>query len=184
MEARRKSLRRLLASLAILFLLAGLFVLTAFAASRITRQVRENRFQTGAIKINLNDGKTVISEDEYLFEPGMTVVRDFFIENLGTWAVYYKVYFGDVGGELADVLEVEIRDEDSGEVLFAGLLGDMTQRKTQFAEDILDVGERRDMTVSFYFPEEKENETQERSAAFTLCATAVQTKNNPNKEGG
>lgn len=184
MEERKRKLHRLLASLAVLVLLIGVLVLTVYAASRITREVRENYFQTGTIKINLNDGKAIISEDEYLFEPGMTVVKDFFIENCGTWEVYYKIYFGDIHGELADVLEVEIRDKDSGEVLFGGLLRDMTQSKIQLADDTLDVGERRDMTVSFHFPEEKGNETQERSVAFTLCATAVQTKNNPNKEGG
>lgn len=176
--------RRLLVSLAVLLLLICLFVLAVYAASLITREVRDNYFQTGTIDINLNDGKAVISEDEYLFEPGVTVVKDFFIENRGTWSVYYKIYFDGVSGELADVLEVEIRDADSGERLFGGILSDMTRSRTALSGDPLEPGRRRDMTVSFHFPEEKGNETQERTASFTLCATAVQTKNNPNKEGG
>lgn len=183
MKEHKTRLRRWLVSLAVLLLLVATFVLVVYAASRITREVKQNYFQTGTIDINLNDGKAIITEDEYLFEPGMTVRKDFFIENRGTWAVYYKIYFGDIKGELADVLEVEVRDKENGTVLYSGLLRDMTQLRTDLADDVLEVGERRNMTVTFHFPEEKGNETQERSVEFTICATAVQTKNNPNKEG-
>ena len=183
MKERNTRLRRLLVSLAVLVLLAGVFVLAVYAATRITREVKDNYFQTGTIDINLNDGNAIITEDEYLFEPGMTVCKDFFIENRGTWAVYYKIYFMDIQGELADVLEVELRDKENGTKLYSGLLRDMTQRNISLADDVLDVGERRNLTVTFHFPEEKVNETQERRVEFTVSATAVQTKNNPNKEG-
>ncbi len=176
--------RRLAVSVLALVLLIGMCALTAYAASLITREVKDNYFQTGIIKINLNNGTPIIQQDEYLFEPGMTVNKDFFIENEGTWEVYYKIYFSDIKGALKDVLEVKIYPQGHpDQVLYSGLLGELTQRQVQLADDTLDVGERKDLTVSFHFPEERGNETQERSCEFTICATAVQTKNNPNKEG-
>ena len=34
-------------------------------------------FSTGEVAINLNDSKPVISEHEFIFEPGMTVKKGF-----------------------------------------------------------------------------------------------------------
>ena len=42
------------------------------------------------VKINLNNGQPIISEHEFLFEPGMTVKKDFFVENMSTDSVYYR----------------------------------------------------------------------------------------------
>lgn len=172
--------RRLAVSVLVLVLLIGMCVLTAYAASLITREVKDNYFQTGVIDIELQADKIDLNN----IEPGGTYVRNFSIVNKGTWEVYYKVYFSDIKGALKDVLEVTIYPKDHpGEVLFSGSLGDMTQRQVQLADDTLDVGEIKELTVSFHFPEERGNDTQERSCEFKICATAVQTKNNPNREG-
>lgn len=180
MQDNRPPIRRLLPILLIL-LLAGTFVLTVYASSRITREVKENYFQTGEININLNDGKAVITPEEFNFEPGVTVVKPFFVRNEGTCDVYYKVYFQDVEGELGDVLEITIRDE-AGNALFTGTLSGMNRRSVKSADDILELGETKDMTITFHFPEERGNETQDTYVSFVMCAEAVQTKNNPNKE--
>lgn len=165
----------------LLVLLAGMFVLTAYAASYLTREVKDNYFQTGEISIDLNGGKAVIGPEEYLFEPGMTVIKDFYLENTGTWAVYYKLYFAQAEGPLADVLEVSIRDE-GGKELFAGTLSGMTRLATATADDVLEVGQRKNFTITFHFPEEAGNRAQNRKLHFILCADAVQTKNNPNRD--
>ena len=43
----------------------------------------------------------------------MTVEKSFYIQNNGTWAVYYKLYFNQVEGNLGHVLHVTILNEDA-----------------------------------------------------------------------
>ena len=179
MDKANKTAKKLTASVAAVIVLAVCLCITTFALVYSTVAVDNNLFQTGEIKINLNDGKPVIEEHEYLFEPGMTVEKDFFLENQGTWDVYYKLYFDNVEGGLVDVLEVAIRDGDT--VLFGGKIADLTKEKVGAAEDILKLNERRDLTISFHYPEEAGNSGQAQYLAFDLKADAVQTKNNPNR---
>ena len=80
--------------------------------------MENNYFRTGEVKLNLNDGEPIISEHEFLFEPGMTVKKDFFIRNESTWDVYYRIYFDNISGGLADVLDVTIKNGET--VLYSG----------------------------------------------------------------
>ena len=144
-----------------------------------TVSVENNRFQTGIVHINLNDGNPVIREHEFLFEPGMTVEKNFFIENDSTGDVYYRIYLDQVSGGLADVLTVTVRDGDK--VLYAGTARELSGELVQAADDMLKVGERRNLTMVFHYPEETGNETQNAELTFTICAEATQTKNNPER---
>lgn len=179
MANENRTAKKLTASVAAIIVLAVCLCITTFALVYSAVAVEDNLFQTGEIKINLNDGKPVIEEHEFLFEPGMTVEKPFFIENQGTWDVYYKLYFDKVEGGLADVLEVEIRDGSA--VLFAGKISDLTKERVGAADDILKFKERRELTVSFHFPEEAGNTAQNLYLSFVLKADAVQTKNNPDR---
>lgn len=156
------------------------FCVTTFALMYAMASVDENVFYTGGVEINLNDGKPVIEEQEFLFEPGMTVKKEFFIENKSTWDVYYKLYFDNVEGGLADVLDIAIMEGDR--LLYSGKMTELTRKNVGAADEILKVQERRELTVYFHFPEESSDRSQNQTLAFDLCADAVQTKNNPNKE--
>ncbi len=171
--------KKLTASITAVIILAVCLCITTFALVWATVSVEGNLFHTGTVKINLNDGKPVIEEHEFLFEPGMTVKKDFFIENQSTWDVYYKLYFTDVDGGLADVLEITV--QDGSKVLYQGLASDLTKENVGAADDILKLNERRILTVYFHFPEEAGNSTQNLVLTFSMKADAVQTKNNPNK---
>lgn len=171
--------KKLTASVVAIVVLAVCLCITTFALVYSAVSVENNLFHTGEVKINLNDGKPVIEEHEFLFEPGMTVEKDFFIENQSTWDVYYKLYFDDIEGGLADVLEVEIRDGDT--VLFGGKASYLTREYNDAADDVLRLNERRDLTVSFHFPEEAGNSAQALYLSFSMKADAVQTKNNPQR---
>lgn len=183
--------RRRLRMLVIMTVVVALaFAVTVYASTRVATEVKENYFQTGEIDINLNDGYPVIagkSDDPkdavhgYLFEPGVTVVKPFFVRNEGTGDFYYKIYFRDVKGDLADDLEVTIQTKE-GETLFSGILKDMTRLAVKPADDVLAPGQQRDLTITFHVPEEQGNEAQDKDVSFVMCADAVQTKNNPNKE--
>lgn len=176
-----KTKKRLTASIAAVIVLTLCLCITTYALVMISVKVPDNFFQTGNIKINLNDGKPVIEEHEFRFEPGMTVTKSFFIKNQSTWAVYYKVYFNNVEGGLADVLEVTVKDTDNDRVLFSGTMSELSRNNAKAADESLEVNEVRNMSISFHYPEKSGNSTQGMSLSFELCAEAVQTKNNPDK---
>lgn len=179
MNSDNKTVRRLIVSIAAILILSCCLGITTYALVIQTVSVDDNLFQTGQVKINLNDGKPVIEAHEFLFEPGMTVKKDFFIENQSTWDVYYKIYFDNVGGGLSTVLEITIRDSDM--VLFNGTPAELTRANADAAGDLLRVGQRHDLTMEFHFPEEVGNSAQNLTLSFDMCADAVQTKNNPDK---
>ncbi|MGN0441533.1 MAG: TasA family protein [Acutalibacteraceae bacterium] len=179
MKSTNESTKKLTAGVVTIILLILCLCVTTLAIVYATVSVDNNLFSTGSVKINLNDGKPVIEEHEFLFEPGMTVKKDFFIENNATWDVYYKIYFDNVEGDLADVLEITIKDGDR--VLYSGNATKLSRYGVRAADDTLKLKERRDLSVYFHYPESADNSTQNLTLSFDLCADAVQTKNNPNK---
>ena len=94
--------------------------------------------------------------------------------------MYYKIYLDNVEGGLADVLEITVLDGDK--VLYEGSARSLTRQNVIAADDILLVGEKRDLTIRFHYPESSTNVTQNWELKFDLCAEAVQEKNNPNKD--
>lgn len=179
MSDKTKTAKKLTVSVTAIIILAVCLCITTFALVYSVVSVDNNLFETGVVKVNLNNGEPVIEEHEFLFEPGMTVKKDFFIENQSTWDVYYKLYFDNIEGGLADVLEVRIQDGET--VLFAGTLSGLTKEKVGAVDDILRLNERRELQISFHFPETAENKVQGLYVSFDMSADAVQTKNNPNR---
>lgn len=179
MKPNNTTSKKLTASIAAVIILAACLCITTFALVWATVSVDNNFFQTGIVRINLNDGMPVIEEHEFLFEPGMTVKKDFFIENQSTWDVYYRLYFDDIEGELSDVLEITIKDGDR--ILYQGRINELTKANVSAAKDLLKLNERRELTVFFYFPKEAGNSPQNQRLSFSIKADAVQARNNPNK---
>lgn len=175
-----KTARQLTVSIIIAIFLGICLCVTTFALYYATVTVEGNYFKTGIVSIDLNGGKPVIEEHEYLFEPGMTVEKDFYIKNESTWSVYYKLYFEEVKGGLADLLEITVLDGEK--VLYQGTAASLTRANVVAADDILLAGERRDLKISFHFPEDGGNAAKSESLEFSFCAEAVQEKNNPGKE--
>lgn len=179
MTNRSEAEKKLTRGIITVIILAVCLCITTFALVWATVSVENNLFHTGTVKINLNDGKPVIEEHEFLFEPGMTVKKNFFIENQSTWDVYYKLYFDNVNGGLSDVLQITVKDGER--TLYHGTAEDLNRTEVTVADDVLKIKERRELTVYFYFPEEAGNSAQNLTLTFDMCADAVQTKNNPNK---
>lgn len=177
---QNKTAKKLTRAIILAVFLAICLCITTYALVMAHVSVKENRFQTGSVNINLNDGKPVIEEHEFLFEPGMTVKKDFFIQNESTCEVYYKLYFDKVTGGLANVLEITIQKGDK--ILYRGTAASLNLTKVAAADDVLGVGERRELTIQFHYPEGADNSGQGHELTFDLCAKAVQTKNNEDKE--
>ncbi len=164
----------------IIIMLICLCVITyGYVLSQV--KIEDNYFQTGEVKININDGKTVINEDDYLFEPAMTVEKEFFVKNESSFSVYYKIYFSEVKGSLAKVIGVTIQDQD-GNPLYQGTISELNKDKVVATDDILQVNEKKNFKIIFHYPEEKGNETMNQQLSFKLEVAATQTKNNPNKQ--
>ena len=176
---QHNTMKKITAGIIAVIILCFCLCVTSFALVYEILEVRDNYFHTGNVEINLNNGEPVIQEHEFIFEPGMTVFKDFFIENMSSWEVYYRLFFDNVDGALADVLEIRIQDGEK--LLFSGKASEFTRENTPAADDTLAMGERRNLTIYFHYPEEAGNDTQGCALSFVLCAEATQTKNNPDK---
>ena len=172
--------RKLTAGIIAIIVLSVCLCITTFALIYASVTIDNNLFETGTVKINLNDGEPVIAENEFIFEPGMTVEKDFFVKNESTWAVYYRIYLDNVNGGLSDILEITIKDGET--VLWQGTAKELTRNKVSAARDELAVGERKDLKIYFYYPPDSGNRGQNLTLSFNLCAEATQTKNNDNRE--
>ena len=179
-NSKSKIARQLTVSIVIVIVFSISLCITTFALFYATVTVSGNVFQTGTVKIALNGGAPVITQSEYLFEPGMTVEKSFDITNQGTGNVYYKIYMSDIDGGLADVLEITVYD--GTEVLYQGTARNMTRENVLPARDALPVGQSRNLKIRFHYPENSRNESQNWELSFNLCADAVQEKNNPDKK--
>ena len=172
--------KKLAGGIAVLIILSICLCITTSALVLSVITVEGNVFTTGSVDINLNDGKPIIEAGEFEMEPGMTMVKEFFIQNNSTCNVYYRLYFASVSGELADVLEITI--SDGTEVLYAGTALTLNKKAVSSVETPLVKGERRTLTITFHCPDGTSNNVQNESLLFDLCAEAVQTQNNPNRD--
>ncbi len=179
MANNSKTAKKFTLSIIWVILLAVALSITTFAIVYSMVSVESNLFTTGILQINLNDGNPIITQDEHLMEPGATVKKDFFIENQSTCDVYYKLYFQNVSGGLADVLIVTIYDGDT--VIAEGTPSELTRENVKAAETPLGMGEKKELQISFHFPENAGNSAQDQTLSFDFAADAVQTKNNPDK---
>ena len=174
---------------AIVLLLAGLCA-TSLALIFASVRVNENWFETGGVRLNLNDGMAVIQNMDH-FEPGATLKRDFFLKNESTDRVYYKLYFDQISGGLADVVEVKITgkmnagfpwtDIPADMVLYSGRVSELTRADVTGVGELA-LAETKEFSIFFHFPEDAGNSAQDLTLKFTLCAEATQTRNNPDKE--
>lgn len=167
-------------SMVVLLIIAMTVVTYAYAMNVL--RVDNNTFTTGLIDIDLNGGMSIVTDIDKI-EPGATFVRDFYLRNNSTdvGGVYYKLYFEDITGMLATILDIEIRDRDSGELLVSGKMSEITAENVEAFDNVLELGETKWFTISFHYPEEEGNRGMGTELSFTLSADAVQTKNNPDK---
>ena len=176
---KRHTARKFANGVASVIILSICLIISTIALMFETFMVSDNLFRTGRVKIDLNGGKPVISEHELLFEPGMTIKRNFYIENLSSEEVHYRIYFKTVEGGLADILEITISDEDT--ILYKGTASDFTQELAALSKTALGINEHKELTATFHFPENSGNNAQNKTLSFDLCADSVQTRNNPDK---
>ncbi len=167
---------KLFASVCSIAVLSLGFAATTLYLTRAVLPESSDLFETATVKINLNDGESVIGDQALVIAPGTEVKKSFFVRNEGSCDVYYKISFNNISGTLADVIRVKICDGEF--VIYEGALSALEDRPLFSENDILSIGERLDLTATFIFPSECGNEMQGASLSFGLSASAVQVKNN------
>lgn len=181
---KTETARKLTAGIIAIIVLSICLCITTFALIYANVTIENNLFHTGTIEINLNGEKPVIEEDDFIFEPGMTVKKDFFVENESTCDVYYRIYLDEVSGGLSDILEITIKDNET--VLWHGTAKELTRDKVEAAPNKLEEktkdGAKKYLQIYFYYPPDEGNGGQGLDLAFKLCAEATQAENNPNAE--
>lgn len=176
-----KTVRRLTGSVAAVIVLALCLCVTSYALVYEAVTVPDNLFTTGTVTLDLNGGAPVIQEDEFVFEPGMTVRKSFYLRSESSCEVYYRFYLADVSGDLADVLQITVTE--GGRTVCSGTAAQLDRAAVAAAEDDrLSPGQTRTFEISFHYPESAGNRTQGKTLSFTLCAEAVQTRNNPSRQ--
>lgn len=112
--------------------------------------IENNVIHTGDVKINLNDGKPVIREHEFLIcWHGFRIDKNFFVKNEGTWDCYYKLYLTNIEGELAKFMNITVKDGEK--ILWKGLMSEFNEENSIMFDDVLKIGQKRDLTIEFEF---------------------------------
>ena len=169
---------KLIFSVIILIILLVTLSFVTFTLVYSIVSVDNNIFRTGSVSIDLNGGEPIIEAEDSNFAPGMTIEETFYIQNDSSYSVYYKLYFRNLSGDMADVIDVTVYNGD--EILYEGKPSDLVKDKVKAANDELKINERRELRIVFVFPEEAGN-LIDSMFTFDLCADATQTKNNPEK---
>ncbi len=171
--------KRLGGSILAIVLLSICLIITTSALTYSMVSIEDNIFNIGTVDIDLNGGKEIISDPTLYFESGMTLKKNFYIRNDSTCDVYYKIYFQNIGGSLAGYMNVKICDGEK--VLYQGMLSQLTRDSVLAADDVLAVGEKRELQIYFHLPENVGNKAQGLLLSFDIAADAVQAANNPQK---
>ena len=186
------NMKKFTISIIIVIILMICFVTTTFALISNKVTVEDNYYQTGTLKVDFNGGNPIIEENEFNFEPGMTVVKSFYIKSESTCETYYRLYLDELEGDLADAIKITIaiddgdEDHDNDKVLYSDVASNLTKEHSTVADDILGAKDsdngKRNYLIYFHYPSESNNSGQDKSLSFKLSVEATQTKNNTDKE--
>ena len=165
----------------VVLLVCGLTITSLALASSIV-SVRNNHFAMSmGVELKINEGNPVVDVTDVLYEPGGTYRSEFPIANLGSFDVWYRVYFTEVEGPLKDFITVTIKEKD-GTVLCNGTMNDL--RSDKVAVSSLAAGEEKTLYIEFYFSPDTDNSAQGQTVSFNITANASQKQNNPQMDFG
>lgn len=169
---RKKILTRVLCTLSFIMLLA-----MAVMAYMLNYTELDTVIGTGTIDINLNDGVVIFNDDDLDLQPGESVMRGFFIENVGTEDFYYRIYLEEVSGELVETTQFNIYDGE-GTLLETVETVDFNSTHYFTTDEIIEVGERLDFKIEIVFIDDSGDSYQDAQLSFDIVASAIQSKNN------
>lgn len=175
-----KKQKMILTAAAVIIALLGIVLSYAIFSVNVVSE-KDVRLSQGSFNIVLNDGKPVLGDD-ILFEPGMTIRKDFTLENKGTTNSFYKIYFSELPMEVAELINVSILD--GTQTLASSTLYEMTKENAIIMNDNLLAGEKEVFTLCLELTEEIENVEQGMEYVLDMFVEAAQRDNNPEAEFG
>lgn len=179
MDKNNTSKRLTYSIVLVIILLICLAVTTYALAVTSYRVIEDNRFGTGKISIKLEG---LGSLDLTQAEPGMTIEREFTIRNMSSIGVYYKVYFENISGSLADVIDITLTEKESGTLLYSGKAADFKYSSPNInVSDELTASEARVLVIRYHIPKDAGNSYMGTELSFYISAKAVQSRNNADK---
>ena len=182
MKENNLKIKLILLIVTVVLLICGL-TLTSFALVDSIVRVQNNSFSMSmgvVMKVN-NDWP--ININDIIFEPGETRTCEFPISNLGTFDIWYRVYFTEVSGDLQDDITVTIR-EKNGQVLGKATMGKLTSDNvtTSFISSVDGINEKI-ICIDFYFSPDVEKQGGD-DVTFNIKVDATQKPNNPYMDFG
>lgn len=212
---------RLRAGMAIVVILSLCLAMTTYALMTVTLKITNNEFRTGAVQITLMKNGEVLTDQSQIVnisnaEPGMLIDETFSIVNRpqtaanpegSTGAIFYRLSFENVTGELAEIMEVTITAEEpnelpqlrpgqdaatffpegdrrhgriEGTIIYHGTIAELRSNQGNLnsaPNDRIELNDERKIHMYFYFPTEAGNEYMEARAGFDFKAEAIQSKN-------
>ena len=129
-------------------------------------------------KVSLDNSKF---ETNILFEPGVTLEREFFVENNSSIPVYYRFYFDDKDGELSKSINVKIKDKKTNNIVYDDVMSNLVRSKVKAVDNLLEIDEKREFIIYFNYLSNSDNSGQDKVLDFEFKAEATQAKNNPDK---
>lgn len=172
--------KKMLVCIISIVLLIVCFALSTFALAFARISVNGHVFSTGTVTLDFNGGQKVIEDKgSDLFRPGKTVTKEFYLQNTGTDALYYKFWFDNVEGKIAKYIDVTIRYD--GRDVLKGKLTELSKMHSESIDTPLQPGEKRVFEISFHMSLEVKDRMQGKYVDFEFCAGATQAKNNPDR---
>lgn len=172
MNKKKKIIKRVLVAILIVMIAA----IIALAYTLYTTDV-DTLISTGKVDLNFNDGIVVFADEDLKLSPSETVIREMFIENAGEEPFYYRIYLDNMTGDLIDSTVVNIYD-DEGDLLLSVETAEFDSSNYFTTGEILEAGERVDLSMEIVVLENAGNVYQESEMNFDIIVTAIQSKNN------
>ena len=173
--------KKIFLNLACVILLFAMLAGATYALLFYTVAVEDNLFETGTVRIDLNNGEKVFNGSEMNIAPGGAVSKPMVLKNLSSGPVWYRLYIENVSGPLADALMFHIYDEN-GVLLKSAAAKDFTSENALVSGELLDVDAEVTLRIEAAMNDCAGNEYEDRFIIFDIIAKAVQSKNNPDKE--
>jgi len=161
-----------------LLLLGGLLALGAAALVTAQLTVKDNKFVTGAVKIELTATPDGVLDAR--MEPGKTWQQTVTIKNVGTASAWCRLYLSGIEGDLADYVTFTVCTED-GKTLYTAAASAFGRSMAYALPEALPPEASESYLVQIRMPTYIGNEAQDQVLRYQYSADATQQKNNPDR---
>jgi hypothetical protein len=163
-----------------LILLFAMLVGATYAILIALVDVKDNFFETGYVKIELNGGKLVFDGSDFNLAPSSSITKPMTVKNLSSVPIHYRVYLENVSGSLSEAISFNIYN--GSELVKTIEIADFDSKNALVSDESLIVNGEKTYSIEAFFNESAGTTYQNATVTFDFVAEAVQAPYNPNKE--